>query len=101
MNTFPDSDNIIFNTNLANSLITAIELVKKTPDSDTAITNLAKSLNDYLTKIKVGRIKGKVIASPETGNAPLTVTLRASEVVDPSGVTIPKTSYIWWVRSTL
>jgi len=84
METFSDSDENIFNTNLANSLLTAIELVKKTPDSDTAITNLAKNLNDYLTKIRVKRIKGKIIASPESGNAPVTVTLRASEVVDPS-----------------
>lgn len=100
METFSDSNDIIFNTNIANSLITAIELVKKSPDSDTAISNLAKNLNDYLTKIKMGRIKGKITASPETGNAPLIVTLRASEVVDPSGVTIPKENYIWWIRST-
>lgn len=99
METFPDSDNIIFNTNLANSLLTAIELVKKAPDSDTNIINLAKSINDYLTKIKINRIKGKITASPEKGNAPLVTTLRASEVVDPSGVTIPKESYIWWIRS--
>lgn len=100
MGTFPDSEDVVFNTNLANSLITAIELVKKTPDSDTAIANLAKNLGDYLTKVKIKRIKGKITASPETGNAPLTVTLRASEVVDPSGVTIPKASYIWWIRSS-
>lgn len=100
METFSDSNDAIFNSNLANSLITAIELVKKTPDSDTNITNLAKNLNDYLTKVKVGRIKGKITASPETGNAPLAVTLRASEMVDPSGVTIPKASYIWWIRSS-
>lgn len=99
METFPDSSEFIFNTNIANSLITAIEVVKKTPDSDTAITNLAKSINDYLTKIRISRIKGKITASPETGNAPLIATLRASEVVDPSGVTIPKASYIWWIRS--
>lgn len=84
MDTFPDSTDMIFNTNLANSLITAIALVNKTPDSDTAIANLAKNINDYLTKVKIGRIRGKITASPETGNAPLTVTLRASEVVDPS-----------------
>lgn len=100
METFPDSDDMIFNTNFANSLITAIELVKKTPDSDTAISNLAKNLNDYLTKVKVKRITGKITASPETGNAPVVVTLRASEVVDPSGVTVPKASYIWWIRSS-
>lgn len=100
MQTFPDSDDAIFNTNFANSLITAIEVVKKNPDSDTAISNLAKSLNDYLTKIKVKRITGKITASPETGNAPLVVTLRASEVIDPSGVTIPKSGYIWWIRSS-
>lgn len=57
MITFPDSDNIIFNTNLANNLITAIDLVKKSPDSNTAITGLALNLNDYMTKIKIGRIK--------------------------------------------
>jgi hypothetical protein len=100
METFPDSDNFIFNTNLANSLITAIELVKKAPDSDTSIINLAKSINDYLTKIKINRIKGNITASPEKGNAPLITTLRASEVIDPSGVTIPKESYIWWIRSS-
>ena len=99
MDTFPDSDDMIFNNNLANALITSIEVVKKTPDSDTAITTLAKNINDYLTKAKIGRIKGKITASPETGNAPLTVTLRASEVTDPSGVTIPKASYIWWIRA--
>lgn len=99
MNTFPDSDNVIFNTNLANALITSIELVKKSPDSNTAITSLARGLNDYLTKIKIQRIKGKITASPEKGNAPLTVTLRASEIVDPSGVTIPKGNFIWWIRA--
>ena len=99
MGTFPDSDDIIFNTNLANSLITAIEMVKKTPDSDTAITGLAKSLTDYLTKIKIKRIKGAIVASPATGNAPLIVTLRASDIIDPSGVSIPKGGYIWWIRS--
>ncbi len=99
MDTFPDSTDMIFNTNLANALITSIEVVKKNPDSDTAITNLAKSINEYITKVKISRIKGKITASPETGNAPLSVTLRASEVVDPSGVTIPKASYIWWIRA--
>jgi hypothetical protein len=98
--TFPDSQDIIFNASLADSLITAIALVKKTPDSDNYITSLAKSLNDYLTKVKVNRIKGKITASPATGNAPLTTTLRASDVIDPSGVTIAKSSYIWWIRSS-
>ena len=98
--TFPDSQDIIFNANLADSLMTAIALVKKTPDSDNYITNLAKSLNDYLTKVKVNRIKGKITASPATGNAPLTVTLRASDVIDPSGVTVAKANYIWWIRSS-
>lgn len=100
METFPSSDNIVFNTNLAQSLLTAIEIVKKSPDSDTAISNLAKSLNDYLTKVKIGRITGKITASPESGNAPFSVTLRANEVVDPSGVTIQKENYKWWIRTS-
>lgn len=98
MNTFPDSNDIIFNTNLANTLLTSIEIVKKSPDSNTAITGLARALNEYLTKIKIARIKGKITASPEKGNAPLTVTLRAAEIVDPSGVTLPKGNFIWWIR---
>lgn len=100
METFPDSDNVVFNMNLANSLITAIEVVKKNPDSDTAIANLAQNLSAYLTKVKVNRIKGKIIASPESGNAPFTVTLRAAEVIDPSGVTVPKDNYKWWIRAS-
>jgi len=99
MTTFPDSDDVIYNTNLAKSLATAIELVKKTPDSDTYITNLAKNLNDFLNKIKIKRITGKITTSPDTGNAPLTTTLRATDVVDPSGVVIPKNNYIWWIRA--
>jgi S-adenosylhomocysteine hydrolase len=84
MTTFPDSDDIIFNTNLANALLTTIELVKKSPDSNTAITSLANALNNYLTKIKIKRIKGKITASPESGNAPLAVSFRAVEITDPS-----------------
>lgn len=99
METFPDSENIIFNTNLTRSLLTSIELVKKNQDSDTYVTSLAKTLNEYMTKIKIERIKGAITASPDSGNAPLTTTLRAQNIVDPSGVTTPRGNYIWWIRA--
>jgi len=76
-------------------LLIAIDYVRKNPSSDSAITDLARKLNDFLTKTKIGRITGKITATPQTGNAPLAVTLRAENVVDPSGVTVPKSNFIW------
>lgn len=90
MDTFSDNSDTVYNMNLANNLLTAIELVKKRADSDSAISGLAKGITEYLTKTKIRRVSGTITASPNTGNAPFIATLRATEVVDPSGVTIPK-----------
>lgn len=99
MDTFPENNDSVLNTNLGKEVLTSLDLVSKAPDSDTYIMDLAKSLNNFATKSKVGRITAKLIASPEKGNAPLSVTFRAEEAKDPSGVTVPKENYIWWMRA--
>ena len=97
METFPESNKDI-NTSLANNVLTQIALVKKFPDSDLYTDRLAGALRDFLTNIKIGTITAKITATPVQGNAPLTTTLRAVEARDPSGVTIPDSNYVWWIR---
>lgn len=97
MDTFPEGSRE-FNTDLANNVLNQIALIQKHPDSDIYVEKLATSLKDYLTKIRVGTITAKITATPATGNAPLTTTLRAVEAKDPSGVTLPDSSYVWWIR---
>jgi hypothetical protein len=98
IDTFAQDDNLNTNTNLGKNLLISIEYVRKNPGSDNAITDLAKNLNDFLNKTKVNRITGKITVTPQTGNAPLAVTFRAENVIDPSGVTVPKTNFIWSIR---
>ncbi|MBP8016503.1 PKD domain-containing protein, partial [Candidatus Gracilibacteria bacterium] len=100
INTFPDNSDFIFNNNLAQNLLISIEIVKKKLDSDNAITELAKNLKSFIDKIKIPKISAKIIASPSSGNAPLTASLRAVEVIDTSGVVIPKQNYIWWIKNS-
>ncbi|EKE27985.1 MAG: hypothetical protein ACD_3C00111G0002 [uncultured bacterium (gcode 4)] len=96
--TFPDDDNFVTNNSIARNLLIAIDVVKKSPDSDTKITELAKNLKDFLTRIKIPRISAKITATPQSWSAPLSVTLRASDVVDPSWVIVPQWNYIWWIK---
>lgn len=99
MKTFPDNEEN-YNNNLANNVITAIDLVRKAPDSDTYVSDLASTLANFFKNIHIGRITGKATASPQTGNAPLTVSLRAEDVKDPSGVLIPSAKYVWWIKTS-
>ena len=97
--TFPDNTDQIFNANLANNVITSIELVQKKPDSQSAILGMAKDLVDYLSKVKIGRITSGMAATPAQGNAPLTVSLQATNSIDPSGVVIPQNNYLWSIQT--
>ena len=96
--TFAQNDDYNYNNSIAKNLLISIDYVRKNPGSDNAITELAKNLNDFLNKTKIGRITGKITVTPQTGNAPLAVTFRAENVIDPSGVTVPKTNFIWSIR---
>ena len=96
--TFAQNDDYNLNNSIAKNLLIAIDYARKNPASDNAISDLAKDLNDFLNKTKIGRITGKITVTPQTGNAPLAVTFHAENVVDPSGVTVPKSNYIWSIR---
>jgi hypothetical protein len=95
--TFSDSK-ATFNNNLANEVLNQIELIKKFPDNEVYNERLIAALKDFVSKIQVGTITAKITATPASGNAPFTTTLRAVEARDPSGVTIPESNYIWWIR---
>jgi PKD repeat protein len=98
MDTFPDTF-AQSNTTLASSLVTAIEVVRKDPSSDTKVGDLAETLSSYFKNVRIPRIDGKAAATPAVGNAPLTVSLRAEEVKDPSGVVTPRGNYVWWMKT--
>ncbi len=89
----PDNLN---NKNRYNDFITEIKKAIKYPDSDTNYTSLIKSLQNYLESTDIKSVTGTIEASPKSGNAPLTVTLRA-KVTDPTWTQIPSYNYIWWI----
>jgi hypothetical protein len=64
--TFANNNDYISNNNLGKNLLIAIDVVAKNPESETRITELAKSINDFLTKAKIGRIVAKISASPNS-----------------------------------
>ncbi|EKE26220.1 MAG: hypothetical protein ACD_4C00375G0001, partial [uncultured bacterium (gcode 4)] len=97
--TFPDNNDFISNNNIAKNLLIAIDVVRENPDSETRITELAKSIKSFLNNIKIPRIKAQIIATPISWNAPLTVSLRSTNVIDPSWVTIPSSNYTWWIKN--
>ncbi|MDD2487034.1 MAG: PKD domain-containing protein [Candidatus Gracilibacteria bacterium] len=100
ISTFPDNNDFVGNNSIAKNLLIAIDVVKAAPDSETKITELAKKINEFVNKTKIPRISAKIVANPTSGNAPLTTSLRVAEVIDPSGVTVPSSNYIWWLKNS-
>ncbi len=99
MDTVPDKY-ASSNATMAQSVVTAIEVVRKDPGSDSKISEMASVLSSYLKGAKIDAITGKASATPASGNAPLTVSLRADNVRDPSGVVVPARNYVWWIKKT-
>lgn len=94
----PDNQ-ISANNSYYQSALSAVELVIRKPDSDAGASNLAKALQGYLESVKIGRITAKISKTPDGGNAPLVVSLRATEARDPSGIQIPNQNFIWYVKT--
>jgi PKD repeat protein len=97
MDTYPEKERD-GNTALANQVLTQVALVRKFPDSDLYADRLAEALRTYINGVKIGTITAKITATPAKGNAPVTVSLRATEARDPSGAVIPNENYVWWIR---
>lgn len=74
-------------------------MLARNPESDENIRDLAEALVNFLENIKIEEISGTVEVTPREGNAPLTVTLRAVNVVDPSGIVIPEDNFVWWIKT--
>lgn len=84
------------NKNLLNNLLIDIQRgVKNTKDSSIYI-DIVGALSSYIEEVAIQEIEGQISASPLSGNAPLSSTLRA-QVQDPSGTQILTWNYTWWV----
>ncbi|MDQ7022514.1 MAG: PKD domain-containing protein [Candidatus Gracilibacteria bacterium] len=75
----------------------ALKLGIKYPNNDTYFEKIRKSLEIFIEKPNIQKLKGSIISTPNEGNAPLISTLRA-EIEDPSGTSISKGAYIWWMN---
>ncbi len=92
-NYLPDS---LSNKNYFSHLKTSIERGIKYPNNSSNYTSIVWAIENFLDKTNIQTIKWNVEAFPKTGNAPLTVTLRAN-VADPTGTKIPSYNYTWWI----
>lgn len=75
-----------------------LDLASKNPGSQTHVGNAISNVSRFISEAKIGQITGNITASPNSWNAPLTVSFSATEVKDPSGVTPGDNNYIWWFR---
>jgi PKD repeat protein len=88
-------DNLV-NKNYLSELMIDLQRGAKYPNNESAYTEIVKGIAGYLENVEITSISGDVEASPSSGNAPLTSTLRA-RVQDPSGTQIKTGNYTWWV----
>jgi PKD repeat protein len=58
------------------------------------INTIMKEINSVYT------IKAKIKSNPQSGSAPVTVTLDARESIDPSKDTIPSDNFFWYYKNT-
>lgn len=61
---------------------------------------LENAINAFLEQAKTFSIQGQIGANPASGDAPLSVTLEARNMIDSSGTVIPETNYTWWLRKS-
>ncbi len=89
-------DNNLENEFALNNLKDAISKSLKYNRSQAAYKALYTALGAFLDETAIESITWEVVALPKEWNAPFNVTLRAS-VNDPTGTTIPKYNYVWWM----
>ena len=92
-NYLPDD---LINKNLYSKLEIAIAWAAKYPKNEEYYSKLIEAMDNYLENTSIQSVKGTVVATPKTGNAPLNVTLRG-DVRDETGSKIPSYNYTWWV----
>ena len=75
-----------------------LDLAMKNSSSQTYVSNAASAIERFANEAKILKMGGSITADPVAGNAPLSVSFQAVNVIDPSGVTPTPNSYIWWIR---
>ncbi len=88
--------NNLDNDNYLNYLLTSLRKWLKNPSNKSHYTEIVQRLSEYIEKVDIEIISWDVEVSPESGNAPLTVTLRW-KVQDPTWTKIPSYNYTWWI----
>ena len=88
-------DNLM-SQNYYNNLKIAIQKWLGTPNSEVYYGAIVTTLNDYLEKVSIKKIRWSIDVSPLSWNAPLTATFRG-KVTDPTWTIIPPNNYVWWV----
>lgn len=94
----PDRTNIYVNRQLYDRVKKAIadyDLHREEIDRN----SLEGAVSDFLEQAQTFAILGQIVATPQNGDAPLSVTLQAQNVIDASGTTIPDTNFTWWLRT--
>jgi PKD repeat protein len=75
-----------------------IDIAIQNPRSTSAVANAISKIALFMDSAKIRQITGEIIANPTEWNAPLTVSFRANNIVDPSGTTPSSNNYVWWIR---
>ncbi len=98
-NTLPDDPNSsIKNDSLKRGVDLYLQLAEKNPGSTRDVANLISGISTFVSSAQIEQISWQIEASPMEGNAPLTVTFRATNVKDPSWVVPSRDNFIWWTR---
>jgi len=95
----PDRADIYVNRQLYEAIKNAIADYDQHPNDVISQGNLSNAIQNLLQQSKTFAIQGQIIANPATGDAPLSVTLQAQNVIDASGTVIPDNNFTWWLRS--
>ena len=94
----PDRADIFVNRQVYDKVKKAIsdyDLHRESIDRDL----LQNALDDFLQRAQTFAIQGQIAANPQKGDAPLSVTLEAQNMIDSSGTVIPDTNFTWWLRT--
>lgn len=77
---------------------TLLTIAANNPKSSSDLREAIRAVSTYINDAKIEAISGEINATPTEGNAPLSVSFRATNIKDPSGTIPPASNHIWWIR---
>jgi hypothetical protein len=95
----PDRADMYINQQLYDHMKTAIANYKLHQE-EIELRNMLHALDAYLEQSNLFTIQGEISAKPNSGDAPLSVTLEGKNFIDSSGTTIPDHHYIWSLKTS-